>query len=476
MRHGLAGGATEVANTSGQKLVTLARAINNEDAWRTYCLKDRGHFPAGVTYLSQFMAHDLTHTASVKTAFHPSSGKRLNDRFVNLRTNQLMLDTLYGDGPDMDPLLFNGDQFGIGKVGSKFNLEKLAHNNLNLVRTVPLFSLNVPSNPNYVRCHPQLGDMRNSDHPIIMRIATMLMMYHNYQVGKAAGPNDNQKYLEARIKTTLAWHKIIRKDIIENVCLVRGNSQFDKELDRALDKQPDQVETDFLHGLLRSFHSLTLPNYELAGGKKSISSLLDIRATCPSAKISSYDYPYKENFELWQNVWDIEIAKFFRRDAVVQTAFSPSYAFHFGNDPTDDNSLVLIRDQQTSAKLGVSEIGSPLFDHLIDDSHRLLSNVSKVLGIARHKLPRSDDVPLHLTFLAEAQTQVSDTGTLGKTGSVFFYRMIDRKIKEAQIYLEHHKDRQTIDAWYKNAPEDFYALSRLVAPKEVPKHVQATIA
>src|SRR5207249_8765122 len=66
-----------------------------------------GPIPAGFTYLGQFIDHDIT--------FDPvSSLQRLQDPdgLHDFRTPRLDLDSLYGDGPNNNPFMYDPDVDG----------------------------------------------------------------------------------------------------------------------------------------------------------------------------------------------------------------------------------------------------------------------------------------------------------------------------------------------------------------------------
>ena len=64
--------------------------------------------PAGYTYFAQFIDHDLTFdsTSSLNPADRPPQGSRVPS---NLRTPRFDLDSLYGDGPDANPFMYEND-------------------------------------------------------------------------------------------------------------------------------------------------------------------------------------------------------------------------------------------------------------------------------------------------------------------------------------------------------------------------------
>jgi hypothetical protein len=72
---------------------------------------DNRAIPSGFTYLGQFIDHDLT--------FDPNSKLQKDndpDALRNFRTPRFDLDSLYADGPDNNPFMYDGEKFLIGKA------------------------------------------------------------------------------------------------------------------------------------------------------------------------------------------------------------------------------------------------------------------------------------------------------------------------------------------------------------------------
>ena len=444
-----------------------------DNPWRTHCFEGRKTFPSGVTYLSQLMAHDLTKSANLDNDISVVSTKPA----TNLRKNQLLLDTLYGAGPAMAPDLYTGKRVGAGNAGIKFRLLELENSKKGLVKTVPTFALQISGKQRISPCHSVLADHRNSDNPIVMRMATMLMMYHNHMVEQAMetpGQSNDDMFLEARIKTTLAWHKIIRRDIIDQVCMTRKVADFNSRLTTAMAKKPEAMEIDFLHGVLRSFHSLPLPKYVLSQTTTqqvgNIRALVSSRAVAPDAVNLSHpeNLPIAAVLQTWQNNWDVDLAQFLdtSADAPNRTAFTPSYAFDFQKNLGASEVSILLRDQKSSAILGVSKISNPLYRGLIAKCRELSKQLKDELPGA-YNLPDPKKFPLHVALLAEAYVDAKTRGTLGKIGSVMFSKMTEQKIKAAQAILARHRNKATIKAWYDEAPKSFMDLAREVAPDQL---------
>ena len=63
--------------------------------------------PAGYTYFGQFVDHDLTFDNT--SSLNPADDGTQNRHPTNLRTPRFDLDSVYGDGPDAQPFLYDSD-------------------------------------------------------------------------------------------------------------------------------------------------------------------------------------------------------------------------------------------------------------------------------------------------------------------------------------------------------------------------------
>src|SRR6266536_1279728 len=108
--------------------------------------------PAGITYLGQFIDHDLT--------FDPTSKlQRENDPdgLRNFRTPRFDLDSLYGSGPDDNPFLYqDGVKFLIGQNGT--GEEDLPRNTAG---------------------RALIADPRNDENLIVSQLHLAFLKYHN---------------------------------------------------------------------------------------------------------------------------------------------------------------------------------------------------------------------------------------------------------------------------------------------------------
>jgi len=119
----------------------------------------KGHAPAGMTFLGQFVDHDITldATSALGTRIVPETIR-------NVRTPSLDLDCIYGDGPEASPFLYGKDDT------ANFLLYGNATNPFDL-----------PRNKNGTAL---IGDHRNDENAIVSQIQANMIALHNILMDK----------------------------------------------------------------------------------------------------------------------------------------------------------------------------------------------------------------------------------------------------------------------------------------------------
>jgi len=141
---------------------------------------DNPDIPAGFTYFGQFVDHDIT--------FDPNSKlQRDNDPDAtrNFRTPRFDLDSLYADGPDNNPYLYqqpDGVKLIVGKNAA--NEDDLPRNSANPKRALT-------------------GDPRNDENAIVSQLHLAFIKFHNKVVEKLPANTPNL-FDEAR--RIVRWH------------------------------------------------------------------------------------------------------------------------------------------------------------------------------------------------------------------------------------------------------------------------------
>lgn len=138
------------------------------------------NLPAGYTYFGQFIDHDIT--------FDPTSSlQRQNDPNIikNFRSPRLDLDSLYGEGPDDEPFMYDRDEedeegftgyllTGKGRVPQSHA------------------ATNEDDLPRNKQGRALIGDMRNDENVIISQLQLAFIKFHN-RVMKALDNSDDTK-------------------------------------------------------------------------------------------------------------------------------------------------------------------------------------------------------------------------------------------------------------------------------------------
>tara|TARA_R110002124_G_scaffold174084_4_gene341677 strand:- start:271 stop:1797 length:1527 start_codon:yes stop_codon:yes gene_type:complete len=128
-------------------LTDLANGMGRNDA-------PKGPAEAGMTFLGQFVDHDITLDAT------SALGSRIDPaQITNVRTPNLDLDCVYGAGPEASPHLYGNG------AAEKFLVFGRAENHLDLARTCAGKAL--------------IGDPRNDENIIVAQIQSIFIRLHN---------------------------------------------------------------------------------------------------------------------------------------------------------------------------------------------------------------------------------------------------------------------------------------------------------
>lgn len=377
--------------------------------WRAAC-NENAKIPAGYTYLSQLMGHDLGKTLPASqvpwTAQH--TGETMPNARYNLIENPLTLETIYGKGPAGTQGLFN-------RRNCLFRLDKEATQALR----VRYWNDEV--------AEPLLADMRNRDTLMLHKMAVLWMQYHN-EIAREIMAEDGFDershvayayffgvFTRARQVVLAAWHRVLLQDMLPAMAHPKALALSDA----ALEKVYLLEDIPLLNGIMRSFHALPLARYRLS---------------------AEGDFPFSQlragkTGELRN--WRIDWRYFFGENAANKTGFSASYSSLFtvfsGRSIMDADLKsainVLPYDSLHEEVIAAHERMPDALKQDISatELERLFNVRAAAAGVTPVPKGGFAKIPLFLMLMLEAQFY-GENGGLGPFGSCLLRRFLSHKI------------------------------------------------
>lgn len=205
---------------------------------------DNPHLTAGMTFLGQFLDHDMTFdpTSSLERQADP-------EHVANFRTPSLGLDNVYGAGPGGSPHLYDT----AGGPGAKFLLEPTGTAN----------KWDVPRNSQKVAL---IGDPRDDENLIISQLQVAFLKFHNAAVDyvktkiKLTVPDEIFAEAQRIVRWHYQWvvvHEFLRKtcgDAVVDDVLQNGRKFYKWHND-------PYIPVEFSVGVYRFGHSQVRPSY-----------------------------------------------------------------------------------------------------------------------------------------------------------------------------------------------------------------------
>jgi hypothetical protein len=250
--------------------------------------------PSGYTYLLQFVAHDLVHSA-----IPLSVTGVLGADTANARRSALKLETLFGSGPVGSPFVYAQDTPN-DERRTKLRLGRMRWKDKDVEAGCPFRDIartpaeNVTGIDRSIAGHrvalteALIADPRNDDHAIMSQLTALFALLHNGLVDivrrnePATGINANlgaayKRFLCARDALTSIYHNIIRKDLMRRVLhpaiYAAYSSPTRSFIDQAASSEHGpamhsprpqngwQVPLEFSHGAFRFGHAMVRPEY-----------------------------------------------------------------------------------------------------------------------------------------------------------------------------------------------------------------------
>jgi hypothetical protein len=282
--------------------------------------------PSGYGYLMQFIAHDLV--ASATSLARIDSGRTV---LKNNRSAKLRLQSIYGDGPEGSPLLYEPSRtkdsttpnaaltrLRLGPLNTKRKFlcpfRDLAR--VNLRKTVDEVDAEV-NKPSPTAAPPPglpdvvVGDPRNDDHAIISQLTVVFHLLHNGLVRKTEGlPTRSRntepaydRYFYARMAATLIFRNVIRCDVLQRFLHPKVYGLYNVEDPPFLDQRQDGVPLELTHGALRVCHSMLRHDYQF--NERDSFKLSDVQSM--NSVNQPEQMPLPENWAVaWSFFFDIK--------------------------------------------------------------------------------------------------------------------------------------------------------------------------
>jgi hypothetical protein len=271
----------------------LSRRMDAEIQWPSHADAslerwENPRIPSGYTYLLQFVAHDLVHSA-----IPLSVAGTLGAGTANARRTPLQLETLFGSGPVGSPFVYALDAPNDDRR-TKLRLGRMRWKDKNVEAGCPFRDIarapaeNVTGVDRSIAGHrvalteALVADPRNDDHAIMSQLTALFALMHNNLIDlvrrhePTAGANAHfgaayKRFLCARGALTSIYHNILRKDLMRRVihpaiyaAYCGPNPDF---IDRptAGGRADDgwQIPIEFSHGAFRFGHAMVRPEYHI---------------------------------------------------------------------------------------------------------------------------------------------------------------------------------------------------------------------
>ncbi|WP_156908870.1 peroxidase family protein [Bradyrhizobium murdochi] len=423
--------------------------------------------PSGYTYLLQFIAHDLVHSA-----IPLSVAGGLGRGTTNARRTPLRLETLYGSGPVGSPHIYALDapsddrrtKLRLGRMRWKENEPATGCPFRDIARTPAENVTGIDRSIKGVRValtEALVADPRNDDHAVMSQLTALFALLHNGLVDIIrrregnAGPNGQfgaayKRFLCARGALTAIYHNIIRNDLMRRVIHPTIYASYCGPAPHFIDRLASadgpaigdwEIPFEFSHGAFRFGHAMVRPEYQI-----NDLSLHDLNNTLEKSSVND-----PANMPL-DETWMVQWSRFFEINGSTPNfsrRIGPHLSDGLGNDqifPAFDETErvgLLYRDLLGASLAGmwsvdalIAEIGSRR-PHFIAMSRLLADRAYRVDQLREWFVSAqaygsltdedietlSNDPPLPFFILFEAMQQ-ADGLQLGLLGSIIVSEVI----------------------------------------------------
>jgi hypothetical protein len=271
----------------------LSRRMDAELRWpahgdTTIECWENPRIPSGYTYLLQFVAHDLVHSA-----IPLSVAGSLGADTANARRAALKLETLFGSGPVGSPFVYAQDapnderrtKLRLGRMRWKDKAVEAGCPFRDIARTPAENVTGIDrsiAGKRVALTEALIADPRNDDHAIMSQLTALFALLHNGLIDivrrgePTAGPNANlgaayRRFLCARDALTLIYHNVIRKDLMRRAMHPAIYAAYSGQIPNFVDRSARgtreqdgwQIPLEFSHGAFRFGHAMVRPEYRI---------------------------------------------------------------------------------------------------------------------------------------------------------------------------------------------------------------------
>ncbi|MDF0675507.1 MAG: heme peroxidase family protein [Nitrospira sp.] len=231
---------------------------------------DNPNMTAGVTFFGQFLDHDLT-LALKAPLLEPTPPRRT----TNFRSAEFDLDSVYGDGPEGSPDLYDSSSGDI-----KFRVEAIPGSEQ--VSRKGAMRYDLPRDPNN---NAIIADSRNDENLVISQFHLAMLKFHNAVVDRLradpAQANRSAKDIFREARRQVQWHyqwiivnEFLPLTIGQNRTdeILRNGPRFYRVHDRTQDslfrspRREPLIPVEFAVAAYRFGHSQARPSYRLNFG------------------------------------------------------------------------------------------------------------------------------------------------------------------------------------------------------------------
>ena len=238
--------------------------------------EDNPLIPAGYTYLLQLVAHDII-ASSMSLAV--SDGKLA---VQNARLQPMLLDTIYGNGPDVDPLAYEFSALcraNAGRVprtrlriGQTRGVAKgrCPLNDIGRARGVGLGDTGLDENSDLLT-EALVADPRNDDHALISQLTLLFHRLHNEIIQfvdtrwpvTTSGENAYTNFLCARAVVTVIYRQIVLFDVLKRLLHPQVYDHYVTRRNACVTPQGGGVPLEFAAGAFRCGHAMVRERYQV---------------------------------------------------------------------------------------------------------------------------------------------------------------------------------------------------------------------